>query len=332
MTRKANSRAEETFRIVYWGPRGTGKTTSLECIAKSAGLEEECSLRRIRTRLDPTTCYEELELFFAQPGEKRRKLTLVAVPDSPHLGPIRMQLLDETDAAVILLDLGAGNEAANRASLNELRTNLAAYGRSWDDLPVAIQFRPGHSKRRVAMEDLVRALEISPRGVHETSSTEERSFLEPLKSLVPALDPRPETADAAESPPSGLSTHAESSPWPELSPPETASAEEAIMKAVLEDSILAEAEMDELAEIPIDQLFDMAPLSDADISSGPPARLAGPDPEIISVGSAERTGKSGVRVPLELRDSRGHPVPVTLHIELEAGPEGSSDDPFDQER
>ncbi len=104
------------------------------------------------------------------------------------------------------------------------------------------------------------------------------------------------------------------------------------MKAVLEDSILAEAEMDELAEIPIDQLFDMAPLSDEEISSGPPVRLAGLDPEIISVGSAERTGKSGVRVPLELRDSRGHPVPVTLHIQLEAGPEGPSDDPFDQER
>ncbi|MCS5637037.1 MAG: hypothetical protein NZ990_11010, partial [Myxococcota bacterium] len=118
MTRKANSRTEETFRIVYWGPRGAGKTTSLECIAKSADLEEECSLRRIRTRLDPTTCYEELELFFAQPGERRRKLTLVAVPGSPYLGPVRMQLLDETDAAVILLDLGAGNEAANRASLN----------------------------------------------------------------------------------------------------------------------------------------------------------------------------------------------------------------------
>jgi mutual gliding-motility protein MglA len=333
MMQEANGGAEEALRIVYWGPQDTGKTTSLECIAKSADVEGECSLSRIRTRLDPTTCYEELELFFAQPGARRRKLVLVAVPGSPDLGPIRLQLLDQIDAAVILLDPRAENEAANRASLNELRANLAAYGKKWDELPVAIQFRPADAKTSASREARIRALDISPLGLFETSSADPRSFLEPLKALVPAMDARPDAPEIETASPEapGLISPHEASPWSELPPANDSSAEEAVMKALLEDSILAEAEMGEPAEIPIDSLFDMTPLGDEEVAPSPAPALVGPDPEIISVGSAERTGKSGVRVPLELRDSRGDPVPFTLHIELEAGPDGSGTDPFDQD-
>ena len=310
---KADVKTGESARILYWGAKGTGKTTSLECIAKTAGATDECTLSRIPTRLDPTTCYEELCIDFPATAGLRRRLTLIAIPSAPELGPVRMQLLDEIDAAVILLDTRRGREAANRASLNEFFANLAAYGRWRDALPIVVQYRQPDSGDHLAAEDLLAELALAPVATHATAEARVESFLEPLRSVVQALGPHPPSAEKSPAP-------GETDPW--LGPPNPApsAANDPGMGARLEAAILAEDEADEAPSTSIDAFFDAGPAAEG-LSARTTTRLPLPkDLEIVSIGIAERAGKRGVRIPLMLGDSEGASVPLTLRIELETPP------------
>ena len=311
------------FRIVYWGENGTAGGGSLGLISMSSEPEEQCTLTRLPTSLDPTTDYEELAIRFPQPGPERPNLTLIGAPSDPELSSVRMQLLDRAGALVLTLDAAAHNGAHAIPALDELISALAAYGRRLDDLPLVVQFTPSNPGDREQIYDALHDLDIHPLAVHEVSDSSPASCWNALGSLFPAIRETQGPGGRALTPESPALPEA-SDPWETMpGSPATALATSEI-STLLEESILAEDDSLD-PDFGFDLDFDDALPGTAQghLAKNKPGsenRPTGKYFEIASVGTAERAGKHGVRVPLVLSATEGDSVPLTLRIELEAAP------------
>ena len=311
------------FRIVYWGENGTAGGGSLGLISMSSEPEEQCTLTRLPTSLDPTTDYEELAIRFPQPGPERPNLTLIGAPSDPELSSVRMQLLDRAGALVLTLDAAAHNGAHAIPALDELISALAAYGRRLDDLPLVVQFTPSNPGDREQIYDALHDLDIHPLAVHEVSDSSPASCWNALGSLFPAIRETQGPGGRALTPESPALPEA-SDPWETMpGSPSTALATSEI-STLLEESILAEDDSLD-PDFGFDLDFDDALPGTAQghLAKNKPGsenRPTGKYFEIASVGTAERAGKHGVRVPLVLSATEGDSVPLTLRIELEAAP------------
>ena len=319
------------FRIVYWGENGTAGGGSLGLISMSSEPEEQCTLTRLPTSLDPTTDYEELAIRFPQPGPERPNLTLIGAPSDPELSSVRMQLLDRAGALVLTLDAAAHNGAHAIPALDELISALAAYGRRLDDLPLVVQFTPSNPGDREQIYDALHDLDIHPLAVHEVSDSSPASCWNALGSLFPAIRETQGPGGRALTPESSALPEA-SDPWETMpGSPSTALATSEI-STLLEESILAEDDSldpDFGFDLGFNRGFNLG-FNDAvpgtaqgDLAKNKPGSEIRPTRkyfEIASVGTAERAGKHGVRVPLVLSATEGDSVPLTLRIELEAAP------------
>jgi hypothetical protein len=102
----------------------------------------------------------------------------------------------------------------------------------------------------------------------------------------------------------------------------SASANESAISAMLEASILAESESNEVSAGPIDRFLEPPARIEPEDRSRRSSRVASQeDFEIASAGPVAKTGGRRVEIPLVLAGPGGKSVPLTLHIELEA-PQG----------
>ena len=175
---------EIATRIVYWGPRGSGKTETL---------------RAISARLDPETCGPLL----APAAEDGRtllmdflsvemgaldgipiRLHLVGLPGGDRLGEDTLALLRGADGFVFVADSAPDRRAANRSALESLRRHLVAIGEP--DRPVVLQLNRRDVPGAVGTDRLVS--ELAPTGDDdqwfETVATEGRGVLEALTSVA----------------------------------------------------------------------------------------------------------------------------------------------------
>jgi hypothetical protein len=303
-----------SLRLLYWSARDERPDPALESILANSKPDEECSLQRIPTSLDPSLCYQELRLRPLFPTHETSDLTLLSAPADPDLAPVRMRLLDGVDALVWTLATGHRASAQNLQALAEIRSALRAYGRELEEVPLFIQLTGAMDSSNDAIARVLPQLQTEPHAILRVDKPESyKETLETITRLARAQESRPLD--------SGLSTRFESrketmpiSPIaPALSPPP---AEE--ITALLEESILAEAE-----DAGFDDFFDESDLPSPLVETGGAdyARAqVEADLEIVSVGKATASGKRGVRLPLTLSGPSGDSVPLTLRIELESGP------------
>ncbi len=326
MTNFAGSYPSE-LRIVYWGPESVNTLGIFDSIAEGLAPSENCGRTRFPTSIDPASWYEELSLALSVRDGARSALKLVSTPSAPDLAPSRLQLLDGTDAMVVVIDPDPDYEKQNLASLKELRSALAAYGRVPGDLPLAIQYtREAGMADFTNMKDILESLQIVPVAVYEVIPGLPKTFREPLASLVRALgehDGEPQTS---------LETDASmpASPHPDdpwlASADSSAPANESAISAMLEASILAESASNEVSAGLIDIFLDPPARIESEDRSQKSSRVASQeDFEIASAGAVAKTSSRRVQIPLALSGPGGKSVPLTLHIELEV-PQGGEQD------
>jgi len=184
MSRSGRSVREIATRIVYWGPRGSGKTQSLRAVAD---------------RLEPGTCGPLLTP--SEEGERTvlmdflsvelgaldgipLRLHLVGLPGDDRLGENTVTMLRGADGFVFVADSAPDRRASNRASLESLRRHLVAIGEP--DLPVVLQFNRRDVSGAVATERLASDLAPGESGDpwFETVATEGTGVIEALTAVA----------------------------------------------------------------------------------------------------------------------------------------------------
>jgi len=142
---------ELVFKIVYYGPGLSGKTTTLQHIHATVRPEHRGKMVSLATPVDRTLYFDFLPIRLPRVRDMGVRLQLFTVPGQVYYNATRKLVLTGADGLVFVADSQSGRTDSNLEAMENLRDNLQEHGRTLVDFPHVIQ----HNKR-----DLVDVLSI----------------------------------------------------------------------------------------------------------------------------------------------------------------------------
>jgi signal recognition particle receptor subunit beta len=170
---------EITFKIVYYGPALSGKTTNLQVIHARMSPQNRGRLMVLDTSDDRTLFFDLMPVFFQSQSGYVVKVKLFTVPGQVMHNSTRRIVLQGADGVAFIADSQKASTSQNNASWKDMIANLKSNGLNPDQLPIVIQFnkrdlpdvRPDAEINEVARrgrEPVFKASAIGGQGVMET--------------------------------------------------------------------------------------------------------------------------------------------------------------------
>jgi len=131
---------EITFKIVYYGPPLSGKTTNLEYLHGVIPEEARGPMTVLSTQKDRTLYFDFLPLVSPVIRGFISKFQLYTVPGQPIYNETRRLVLSGVDGIVFVADSQWSKMEENVESFENLQDNLTTYSMSLDRLPYILQF------------------------------------------------------------------------------------------------------------------------------------------------------------------------------------------------
>lgn len=131
---------EINFRIVYWGPALSGKTTNLLYIYNKIAAESKGSLVTLPTTTERTLFFDFFPMELGEIQGFKVRFHLYTVPGQDYYKASRKLIVSGVDGLVFVADSQASMNGDNLASLKDLGETLEAQGLSIERLPTVFQY------------------------------------------------------------------------------------------------------------------------------------------------------------------------------------------------
>jgi signal recognition particle receptor subunit beta len=146
---------EVNFKIVYYGPGLSGKTTNLEVLHKKVPNNQRGRLTTIATQQDRTLFFDFMPIELGKINGLKAKLRLFTVPGQVFYNATRKLVLQRADGVVFVADSQAQKMEENLESLHNLEQNLKEECHmSITSLPLVLQFNKRDMPNILSMEEL----------------------------------------------------------------------------------------------------------------------------------------------------------------------------------
>ncbi len=129
-----------TFKLVYYGPAQSGKTTNLMRLHDQLAPALKGEIMTMETQADRTLFFDLLPLGFRAPSGLLLKFRLFTVPGQVAHDGTRKAVLSRADGVVFVADAERTQEANNAESFRSLTDNCARVGLDFEHLPLVVQF------------------------------------------------------------------------------------------------------------------------------------------------------------------------------------------------
>ena len=143
-----------TFKLVYYGPAQSGKTTNLIQLHDLAVAEMKGELMTLETQHDRTLFFDLLPLGFRTSSGLTIRFRLFTVPGQTAHDGTRKAVLSRADGVVFVADSQRGQATNNGESFNNLAENLTRVGLVLDRLPLVVQFNKRDLPDILAEDDI----------------------------------------------------------------------------------------------------------------------------------------------------------------------------------
>ena len=131
---------EINFKIVFYGPPLSGKTTNLEYLHSVLPDDVRGDMTMLSTQKDRTLYFDFLPLKSDAIKGYVSRFQLYTVPGQPIYDQTRRIVLSGADGLVFVADSQWSVMEENVDSFENLEANLKTYNRSVDDIPYILQF------------------------------------------------------------------------------------------------------------------------------------------------------------------------------------------------
>src|ERR1041384_3739372 len=128
------------LKVVYYGPGMSGKTTNLEIVHQRAPSNNRGDLTSISTDGDRTLFFDFMPLDLGTVAGMRTCFQLYAVPGQVYYNSTRKLVLQGVDGIVFVADSSESKMEENLESLENLKNNLAEYGKDIREIPLVLQY------------------------------------------------------------------------------------------------------------------------------------------------------------------------------------------------
>ena len=129
-----------SFKLVYYGPAQSGKTTNLLRLHEQLSPEMKGEMMTLETQNDRTLFFDLLPLGFRAPSGLLIKFRLFTVPGQVAHDGTRKAVLSRADGVVFVADSDRTQEANNAESFQTLSENCSRVGIDFESLPLVVQF------------------------------------------------------------------------------------------------------------------------------------------------------------------------------------------------
>lgn len=175
---------EINFKIVYYGPGLSGKTTNLKQIHSHVPGEGKGELVSLQTEDERTLFFDFLPLDLGEVNGFRTRFHLYTVPGQVFYNASRRLILRGVDGVVFVADSAPSRLRANAESMRNLRENLAEYDLALGDLPYVIQVNKRDLPDALEMPMIQAVLDPSSRvPLFEAVAQEFKGVREPLTAV-----------------------------------------------------------------------------------------------------------------------------------------------------
>ena len=178
---------ELVFKVVYYGPGLGGKTTTLQHIHATAKPEHRGKMVSLATPVDRTLYFDFLPIRVPHVRGMGVRLQLFTVPGQVHYNATRKLVLTGVDGIVMVFDSQRAREDANLETLENLKDNLNAHGKSLPEVPHVIQYNKRDLYDVVPIDELERQLNRHSAPSFATTATGGEGVYEALESITRAV-------------------------------------------------------------------------------------------------------------------------------------------------
>ena len=159
-------------KVLYLGPKGSGKTANFQDIYKQTALKHD--QHRLKIEPEQSPFFEFLPISLGYLRDFHLKLHLYTVSLSPLYSSVFPVLLKGVDGLVFVFDSSLEAIMNNRGAIQEAKDLLARHGYNFATLAKVIQFNKRDHEASLPIEILRR--ELNPVGITEVEASAVRSI------------------------------------------------------------------------------------------------------------------------------------------------------------
>ncbi len=160
------AKREISFKIVYYGPAMSGKTTNLRYIYSSIPQKVKGEFTSIATETERTLFFDFLPIELGSIKGFTIRLSLYTVPGQYIYRLTRKSVLRATDGIVFVADSQVEKLEENVESFKDMEENLIEFGESLETIPLIMQYNKRDLTNIAPLGQLERLL--NPEGKYES--------------------------------------------------------------------------------------------------------------------------------------------------------------------
>ncbi|HKX11514.1 MAG TPA: ADP-ribosylation factor-like protein [bacterium] len=174
---------EINFKIVYYGPAQSGKTTCLEYLYEKTKGKSKAEMIRQESN-ERTLFFDFMPLFLSEIKGYKTRFHLYTVPGQVLYEDSRKLILKGVDGVVFVADSSVDQMEANLRSLESLQTNLTEQGVSLDQIPFLVQYNKRDLPTAANVEAMRKLLNPQKAPDLETIATKGESVFEGFSRIA----------------------------------------------------------------------------------------------------------------------------------------------------
>ena len=177
------STKEINFKIVYYGPGLSGKTTNIKKIYDKVKSDSKGKLVSLATETERTLFFDFFPLDLGTVKAYKVKFHLYTVPGQIYYSSSRKLIMKGVDGVVFVADSQRERFEANIESLQDMFDNLKEYNIEFSTLPYVLQLNKRDLPNITPVNEMITALRKKDEPVIESISLRGDGVIETLKSI-----------------------------------------------------------------------------------------------------------------------------------------------------
>lgn len=177
------STKEINFKIVYYGPGLSGKTTNIKTIYNKVKSGNKGKLVSLATETERTLFFDFFPLDLGTVKGYKVKFHLYTVPGQIYYSSSRKLIMKGVDGVIFVADSQRERFEANIESLQDMFDNLKEYNIDFATLPYVLQLNKRDLPNITPANEMIASLRQKDEPVMEAISIRGEGVIETLKSI-----------------------------------------------------------------------------------------------------------------------------------------------------
>ena len=178
---------EINFKIVYYGPGLSGKTTNIKYLYRKVKNENKGKLVSLATESERTLFFDFFPLDLGRIKGYKVKFHLYTVPGQSYYSSSRKLILKGVDGLVFVADSQRERFEANIESLDDMLDNLREYNIDFSTLPYILQLNKRDLPSITPANELISLLRRKNESVMEAVAVKGDGVIDTLKSISKSI-------------------------------------------------------------------------------------------------------------------------------------------------